>query len=177
MKLIKKADVRLVDGYLLDTDGELIVNNKLAEELNELEEIKDLLSFLDANKEDIEAELKPVVFHPTRYDKRPVLRSKTEVPTPLRDAEIEHAKALAEEFLDFQVGKDINDHLLHYSEVAKWLAEEYILVGTGATAQVAPNRINRKDLDFTEAEVVGIVEAYHDPETSHLRSRVTIDFS
>ena len=174
MKLIDKHDLRFIDGYLLDQDGEVMNLNRLAEELNELVEVFELTTFLRANATAIDEASDPVVYRPAR-DEDPVFEYDKEIETPLIDEQVAKAEAMADEFLKLQGGKDITSHLRRYSHLAKWFEKDYILYNQGAADVV--RQFKGDILTITPVDIIKIVEDAHDPEILRLRDQVQIDFS
>ena len=175
VKLINKTELVYRGGYLVDpgTD-EIVAKNSLAQEINELVELRDLNEFLVANETAILAQNEGVVYSPVKHEGTKPITSGTEPETPLRDADVEKSKALAEEWLNVQTYKDVNTHLARYRSVAGWLKEELTVV---VPAAHMPTKFNVDPFELVESDVIDIVEAYHSPTIAKLRGLVTIDFS
>lgn len=176
MKLINKKDLSLEHGYLLDKEGNIINLPALADEFNELVEVANLMAFLEKNKKDILASVvKPVVYRAVK-DEPVQITYGTEPATPHKDKAMAEATAIAEEFLDVQSFKDVNQHLARYSQLAAWFNEDYLVYNP------EPNRgmsvkFDGDILSYGEADVIAVVRKMHDPEFVKLRNLVTIDFS
>ncbi len=173
MKLIDKNDLRFIDGYVVDQDGEIINLSGLAHEVNEIVEIKHLVDFLVANKPAILGAGDPIVYRPEE-EKAPRLTSGITIKTPLLDAEKTITTARAEEWLGVQNQSDIDNHLARYKRLARFFAEDYVIT---APLQIAPARFKDNVLEWSEEDVIEIIKSYHDPENVKLRGLVTIDFS
>lgn len=175
MRLIDKKDMSFKRGFLLDADGYTIKLNRLAEEVNELTEMKELNDFINENRIDIELSADVVVYKPTNRNQVPALRTNKTVRTPLLDKEIELAEAKALEFLNKQNVVDIDQHLARYRNLAQWFQNEDIIVADETPAPVV--KFFSNILELTEQDVIETVEAWNDPEMVQLRNHVRFDFS
>lgn len=172
MKLVKKSDLTFLDGMLLDKDGTIVTVEGLADEVNEIIDLSELIGFAKLNAAKIEARTdKPIEFVPTRAPKAKLTLGK-EMPTPLNDAFKAECAARAEEFLNAQSYADVDDHLARYGTLAAWLDKDYVFVSHFENDVVEPMRSN--PLDITEADVVGIVAMYHDPDIRKLIAGITV---
>lgn len=173
MKLTKKSELGYVDGYIVDPAGDILALSKLADEVNELVEMLEFIEFLKINASDIRFSSEPVVYKPVR-DEAPVIKTDKTYPTPLLDEAMAQAEARAEEFLDSQMYKDADQHLLKYRNLARWFANEHIVV---QHAETMPAKFKVNVLTWTQDDVTDIVESWFDPDITKLRGMVKIDFS
>lgn len=176
MRIIQKKDLGLIDGFLVDQQGNVITMPNLAAQANEVMELIELIAFVKKNKKDILASKpgKRVEFVPSSKVVPPVLKSGKIVKTPLNDAAEAEAKARALEFLDKKNVENIDEHLSRYFALAKWFNQDYIEY-TDKDAGIA--KFVGDFLKLTEKDVVTAVEQYHDEEIRDLIKLVNIDFS
>jgi hypothetical protein len=172
MKLIDKKDILFMDGMLIDPDNQVIWMPDLQDEINEIADLAELISFVGANDLEIKAAVdgKPIKFTPAKKEAPRIVTGKT-VPTPLNDEFNEKAQARAEEWLSAQQFSDVDAHLGRYSSIAKFLAKDYVLV-SGQEYSHAAFKID--PLGLTEAFVIATVQAYHDPAVRKLINGVQI---
>lgn len=172
MKLINKNDIVCVDGLLTDmrTDEILDVSDRLVYEVNEIFEIRDFNQFLLDNEDAILAAKKPVVYEPEKKKPARLVSGKT-VATPLADAEKVKAEAIAAEWLTARTVEDVDQHLSRYRALALWFEQNYV---TARVAEKKPAAFTDDIFDLTSADVIAIVEKFHDPKVAKLRSLVEI---
>lgn len=174
MKLINKGDLHFIDGYLVTHDGTVITAcNKVADQYNELMEIRELNNFLKKNKDDILASTDKVVY---RLEKTPVpaFEYEPEIKTPFRDRAMHEAEVMALEFLSMKNAEDVATHLARYDELAKWFAEDHIL--QPEHCETAPIRFSGNILDLEKQDVIDIIVEMFDPEISTLADMIVVGF-
>jgi hypothetical protein len=174
MKLIKKADLSMHDGLLIGPDNDVLSCPDLLDEINELVDLAELITFTKANATAIEmkADGSVVKFTPAKIE-APRIVSKDEAPgTPLADEMKASAIAQAEEFLNVQQYGDINDHLGRYPNIAMFLDKDYILVDSGDYCSL--ERFKTDPLLLTESFIIDTVKAYHEPAMRKLIAGVVI---
>lgn len=172
MKILNKSELEQIDGYIVDGTGTALHLPKLAAEFNEVAEVIELMAFVKDNRERIELAGEAVTYTPHK-EEAPVLKVEGSVSTPLRDAEIEKKKALAEEFLTVQAFQDINGHLVRYTELAKWFASENVKISEDGAA----SKFNGDLFGLTEDDVITAVTEFNDAELTKLRRQVNIQFA
>jgi hypothetical protein len=174
MKLIMKADLSMHDGLVLDKDGNVLCLLDLVDEVNEIIDLAELITFVKDNATAIEmkADGKFIKFTPAQT-KAPIITSvDTKPTTPLTDEAQANATAIAEEFLNVRQYDDVNEHLKRYINIASFLDKDYILVDEGDGYCVI--RFKTDLLVLTEDFVIATVKEYHDPAIRKLISGVVI---
>jgi hypothetical protein len=175
VKLIMKKDLKVVDGFIVTTDGTVLSMPRLLDECNEIVDLGELISFVLANDAKITAAATsaPVEFEPASKS-TPKLEVGTPKPsTPLIDEFTEAAKARAEEFLNVQQYGDVNAHLARYPAIATWLENDYVLAGDQELARLGQFKID--PFEITAASVIETVTLYHDPKVRKLIAGVVIN--
>jgi hypothetical protein len=175
MKLITKADLSMHDGLLLGPDNSVLSCPDLVDEVNELVDLAELITFVKTNASAIEAKADgfAVKFTPTKA-KRAVITSGEDKPaTPLKEEAEAAAVARANEFLDVQKFDDIEQNLERYTNIAQFLDKDYILVDSEGD-DYCLTRFKTSPLLLTEAFVIATVKEYHEPAIRKLISNVVI---
>jgi len=170
MKLIDKKDLLFMDGMFVNPDNKVIAMNRLADEVNEIVDLAELIEFAKTNRSKIEAATgKPIVFTPTK-SKAPCLTLGKTVAMPLDDELAAQAQARANEWLAKNAVDDIDQHLARYSYLADWFSKDYITTNDHQVSEM----FKTNPLDLTESFVINTVEAFHDADINQLIKGITI---
>lgn len=176
MRLINKVDLHYFNGMLLEkATGKVIALRELAEEINEIHDLEQLIEFVKTNAKEIEdkAASKKRVEYAIDTKVFPVLTSNLVEPaTPVIDAIKMQAEMAANEYLDLEKYEQVNDQLKIYSKIADFLSKDYVLVDGRDESGVATFKTN--PLELTADFVVDVVTEYHESKIRQLIGSVTI---
>ena len=168
MKIINKSDMRFVEGYLVDKDGNVINEPILVDNANTIFEMADFNKFVNANKKRIEeAEGKVEYIIPDVY---PVTEVKVSKPkTPTLDAQAAEALKAWGEAESVDKVDEANEMLeefgclIDFVESGIWLVQD-----RGQT----PVRFKTDPLDMSIKEIVDAVTEYVD--NKELRNKIEV---
>lgn len=168
MKIINKSDMRFVEGYLVDKDGNVLNEPTLVDNANTIFEMADFNKFVNANKKRIEeAEGKVEYIIPDVY---PVTEVKVSKPkTPTLDAQAVEALKTWSEAESLDKANEANEMLeefgclIEFVESGIWLVQD-----RGQT----PVRFKTDPLDMSIKEIVDAVTEYVD--NKELRNKIEV---
>lgn len=168
MKIINKSDMRFVEGYLVDKDGNVINEPTLVDNANTIFEMADFNKFVNANKKRIEeADGKVEYIIPDVY---PVTEVKVSKPkTPTLDAQAAEALKAWGEAESVGKADEANEMLedfgclIDFVESGIWLVQD---------RSQTPVRFKTDPLEMSIKEIVDAVTEYVD--NKELRNKIEV---
>lgn len=145
-KMYLKSDLKFVDGYLINDDGDVIaLPEKVAEQINDLEtRIQKLIYLDDQPKAQPERSLDGFKRKTTRGV--PVVK----VDTPTLDEKVAEGKKLLAEIRDLGKAEKINEIFLDYTEAFEWLRSDHFVEGSKIVRIDTPEIGDILDADVDE---------------------------
>lgn len=158
MKLIKKENLSFTNGYLVDENGNVFNSLWLVNEVNEFFKMAEVVSFIESNREQIEAVMKGIPeFKPIETGCKISVEAKA---TPKLDAHIKMIEEMFDEVKTVNSADEINDILKEkFSRLSSFIAENTFAwnEGDGTSEEF---KVNPLDItaDVLIATIAAIVE-------------------
>ena len=148
-KMYLKSDLKFVDGYLINDDGDVVaLPEKVAEQINDLETRIQKLIYLDDQPE-AQPERSLDGFKRKTTRGVPVVK----VDTPTLDEKVAEGKKLLAEIRDLGKAEKINEIFLDYTEAFEWLRSDHFVEGSKIV------RIDTPEIgDILDADVDELIE-------------------
>lgn len=166
MKVIEKKQLKFVDGYIVDGEGNVLNNPRLVDQYNAYCAVVDLNEFIAANRKDIEASQTNVVYTPAPSFKPAVVLPKPKQPT--FDKKQKEALALWNELESEDQVNSANQNLAEVNDLLTFIADSMVLL----TGEVTTDKFNGNVLELTQDEVVQAYLKYS--ENQELRDKLVI---
>lgn len=145
-KMYLKSDLKFVDGYLINDDGDVIaLPEKVAEQINDLETRIQKLIYLDDQPE-AQPERSLDGFKRKTTRKVPIIT----VDTPTLDEKVAEGKKLLAEIRDLGKAEKINEIFLDYTEAFEWLRSDRFVEGSKIVRVDTPEIGDILDADVDE---------------------------
>lgn len=145
-KMYLKSDLKFVDGYLINGDGDVVaLPEKVAEQINDLETRIQKLIYLDDQPE-AQPERSLDGFKRKTTRQVPVVK----VDTPTLDEKVAESKKLLDEIRDLGKAEKINEIFLDYTEAFEWLRSDHFVEGSKIVRVDTPEIGDILDTDVDE---------------------------
>lgn len=145
-KMYLKSDLKFVDGYLINGDGDVVaLPEKVAEQINDLETRIQKLIYLDDQPE-ARPERSLDGFKRKTTRQVPVVK----VDTPTLDEKVAEGKKLLAEIRDLGKAEKINEIFLDYTEAFEWLRSDHFVEGSKIVRVDTPEIGDILDADVDE---------------------------
>ena len=173
MKIISKDKLAEIDGYLvIEETGDVVNPGAVVNEINELVDRHEFVTFLIKNKKEILSAKDPVEYN-VEARQVPRLVYDEKVATPLLDEETEKREKIALEFIAAKVPEQIQADLDRLKGLAQWFEQDHVFYKHDA---FLPQQMKGSLLELKKEDVIKIIKKYHDPEIRELAKKVRFNF-
>lgn len=125
MKMYNKSDLKLVNGLLVNSDGDIVAPDaKVVKQANELETILQKAVYLSSQPEPTPM---PSLDGFTRMSIDDGKVSKFSADTPLLDMEAKKSMWMMDELDDMKTAKQANEMLDHFKELISFVSDEHVI--------------------------------------------------